>query len=264
MPPLLPPEAHKPPVHPDSSVAAAASALLGSDVLDRLTPRRYNGFGETLPSEGERARVRALLLADATSNARLRRYPHSECFTYRDRQVRLNVEHNLAFRFANRLGECADSKCGCYRLWRPDVRRHFVSVASSLTMTQLLDAGLRDTINRSSRSVRYVTVGSGQLLTDFLILCTLREAGLIIESITAGARRRPTFLRSSAHDLMSTLDSPSAGCSQSIAPMPTTRPKRSGGRHTSSHPLPPPSPPPRAPPPPPPLLPQKSRAPRRL
>ena len=73
------------------------------------------------------------------------------------------------------FGECGDSRCGCYRLWRPEVRerfRHWVVGAAT--------DGLADL-----ERVRYVTVGCGLLLADFEILCGLVERGLTLECVVA-------------------------------------------------------------------------------
>ena len=86
------------------------------------------------------------------------------------------------FRFVERFGECADSKCGCYRPWRPDVRRRFRDACAQLTTTA---SGAIVSAAAARRAVRYVTFCSGQLLTDFELLCALVDRGLQIESIVA-------------------------------------------------------------------------------
>ena len=60
------------------------------------------------------------------------------------------------------------------------MRRHFRDLVVARTEAQL-SVSLGALGNERS-AVRYVTVGSGQLLTDFEILCGLVSAGLEIES----------------------------------------------------------------------------------
>ena len=79
-------------------------------------------------------------------------------------------------KWTTHLGECADAKCGCYRLGRPDVRHRFREFVCERTAEELRGRG---------GVVRYVTVGSGQLLTDWEILSGLERRGLTIESIVA-------------------------------------------------------------------------------
>jgi hypothetical protein len=95
----------------------------------------------------------------------------------------MKTDGDAAMQWVSKLGECADAKCGCYRLWRPDVRRHFRDVVVALTVSQLT-ASL-GALGEQRSAVHYVTLGSGQLLTDMEVLCGLVDAGLVIESILA-------------------------------------------------------------------------------
>jgi hypothetical protein len=79
------------------------------------------------------------------------------------------------------FGECDDSNCGCYRLTNPQARLRFRQLVA-----EVVDSALRDSsLEQSSLPVRYVTLGSGALLTDFEILLDLWSRGLTIESIVA-------------------------------------------------------------------------------
>ena len=60
-------------------------------------------------------------------------------------------------------------------MYRPDIRKHFRDVVSQTTLGQLSRSKLQ--------RLRYVTVGSGSLLTDFEILCALDSLGVAIDSI---------------------------------------------------------------------------------
>lgn len=104
----------------------------------------------------------------------MERHPRSRTYEMRNAQVRI-AQACAGFFWVSEFGECGDSRCGCYRLWRPDVRRRFRENVVKCTLEQLGACG----------RVRYVTVGSGSLLTDFEILCALRAANLIIASIVA-------------------------------------------------------------------------------
>ena len=78
------------------------------------------------------------------------------------------------------FGECADSSCGCYRLREPRVRGRFRNAIVARTNRQL----------GGGAPVRYVSIGSGALLTDVEILSGLVESGHRIEYCT----RVPPFL----------------------------------------------------------------------
>lgn len=158
----------------------SAAALLGADVAASLQPQCYTCDDEDAPAssllpETSRERVRRLLLSDQTVMA-LARIPVNTTHEFRDGQIRLSRHHfSATFEHISKLGECADSRCGCYRLFRPDVRRHFRTIVARLTTAQLQ--------GQPRAGVRYVTIGSGSALTDFEILCALHEAGLRIESV---------------------------------------------------------------------------------
>ena len=90
--------------------------------------------------------------------------------------VRISAPRSL-HALAGDLGECADPRCGCYRLSRPQVRASFRELVVGATCKLVRQAG--------AKHIHYVTVGSGQLLTDFEILCDLWAAGFRVESIIA-------------------------------------------------------------------------------
>ena len=85
------------------------------------------------------------------------------------------------------FGECASDTCGCNRLTRPMVRSSFRDGVLAALSATLAPQGLHMTTDGlvSPPWVRYVTLGSGLLLTDFEILCGLVERGFRIESIVA-------------------------------------------------------------------------------
>mmetsp|Transcript_14152 Transcript_14152/g.23547 ORF Transcript_14152/g.23547 Transcript_14152/m.23547 type:complete len:563 (-) Transcript_14152:205-1893(-) len=173
---LVPPPS-KPISRSASTAAACASLLLGDELFDAYAPTCFTATAGSrkhpLPTDSERKLVRAALLTSPASWSM--QHPRSDTHEFRDGQIR--VKHGPAFRWASELGECADSRCGCYRLWRPDVRRRFREIVRKVTIEQLTASG--------SHRVRYVTVGSGQLLTDFEVLCALTEAGCTIDSVIA-------------------------------------------------------------------------------
>ena len=72
------------------------------------------------------------------------------------------------------LGECADGECGCFRLTKPWVRASFARCVAECAAATL----------GTGKSVRYMTVGCGLLLTDLEVICALQAAGLTIESAT--------------------------------------------------------------------------------
>ena len=92
-------------------------------------------------------------------------------------QVRLAVEASSPLRV---FGECADASCGCYRLKEPRVRARFRNLVVARTAAQLEELSPTG----ATAAVRYVSLGSGSLLTDAEILSGLLARGLAIESIT--------------------------------------------------------------------------------
>lgn len=118
------------------------------------------------PDSAARAEVERAVLSGTASYALL------------DGHVRLSRSNGVGVScWTSGLGECGDRRCGCFRLSRPEVRRrfrHFVAALSDEQMSQ-----------RSRMSVRYMTVGCGQLLADFEIMCDLRSRGYTIESVVA-------------------------------------------------------------------------------
>lgn len=154
-------------------VAPTAASLLGQEVQSGKCFTSGGSASPTLPSSNIKDAIRQHVLSCSQQKA-LSRLPHSRYHEMRNGQVRLR-RTVPGFDFVDKFGECGDSRCGCYRLSRPDVRRNFCHTVAQVTQSQLrrLDAA----------RVRYVTVGSGSLLTDFEILCTLEGLGLSIESV---------------------------------------------------------------------------------
>lgn len=75
------------------------------------------------------------------------------------------------------FGECPDHNCGCNRMREPRVRRRFRNLVVARTVRQLAaQTGV-------ASSVRYVTVGCGNLLSDVEILSGLVERGVRIDYI---------------------------------------------------------------------------------
>ena len=171
---------------PASAVAASAALLLGDDVR-LMAPRVFSGgLGGPRPSADQQIAVRNAIIPPPP--AELGRFPPKQGFEIRDGHVRIKSGSHPAFAWASKLGECGDAKCACFRLWRPDVRRRFVKASVALTLEQFGQKNLHESIHSSQArggSIRYVTVGSGQLLSDFLLLCALVDAGMTIESIIA-------------------------------------------------------------------------------
>ena len=128
----------------------------------------------TGPSPAQYEAIRKFLLESPQSPQAIERHPRSHTYEVRNAQVRI-ARACAGFSWVSEFGECGDTRCGCYRLWRPDVRRRFRENVVRCTVEQLGASG----------QVRYVTVGSGSLLTDFEILCALRASGLTIASIVA-------------------------------------------------------------------------------
>jgi hypothetical protein len=79
------------------------------------------------------------------------------------------------------LGECGDVRCSTFRLCAPRVRAGFAAMVVRRTIAQM--SGSVEGV--APRAVRYVTLGCGQLLADFQILCGMKAAGLQIETIIA-------------------------------------------------------------------------------
>lgn len=149
--------------------------LLGQDFAKDLNGMCFTAGGNEQPpppSQATKADLRRVLMDLA--NDRLQRIPRSSTHELRDGQVRLR-RSVPGFAFVDRLGECGDARCGCYRLFRPDVRQHFRDMVVATTLSDFGRTG--------RRRVRYVTVGSGSLLTDLEVLCALEHAGLVLESI---------------------------------------------------------------------------------
>lgn len=94
----------------------------------------------------------------------------------RDNLVRIAAHPDSAlFHWTNAFGECADAKCGCYRLREPRVRARFRNLVVARTVAQLAASA-----EQAEEGVRYFSIGCGSLLTDVEILAGLREQGVPI------------------------------------------------------------------------------------
>ena len=152
-------------------------SLVGEELAEAYAPaphvftRRQHSTGDPVPSEAERSAVCGWF---AQSVVPKESYAKDSHFEMRDASVRV-ASGTAAFAFASNLGECGDTRCGCYRLWRPEARGSFTRFVAQRAAMCL----------RPGAVVRYCTVGSGQLLADFEALCLLVQAGLKIGSIFA-------------------------------------------------------------------------------
>jgi hypothetical protein len=163
---------------PGNVATRTAEDLLGSELARGLKPlcftsepREGCAIALSLASSVLLANTAEKTLADTDGM----RHPRSETHEVRDGMVRLQLRPELSI--LSKLGECADRKCGCYRLWRPDVRRRFRQSVCRLV-------GEQGSVTAGA-GVRYVTLGGGSLLSDAEILCALTRAGRRIESIVA-------------------------------------------------------------------------------
>ena len=157
-----------PPAHSSShdGVSVSAASLLGLSVQD-LWPRTFRRPATLAPSEGDKRRLREYILRQHAGGVH----------EMRRGSVRL-MTRGWPFSLADGLsafGECGDSRCGCYRMWRPEVRGRFCRWVGEAAAEGF----------EALTAVRYVTVGCGQLLTDLEVLLGLEERGLAIESIIA-------------------------------------------------------------------------------
>ena len=172
---LPPPNESKPlqtTLPPPHFTPPTAASLLGIDFAKGLGGECFTCGGEAAPARSAKLALQEALLSN--SNRQLDRRPRSDKHVLRGGMVRLSPRLP-AFNFVDKLGECGDARCGCYRLYRPDIRKHFRDVVSQTTLGQLSRSKLQ--------RLRYVTVGSGSLLTDFEILCALDSLGVAIDSI---------------------------------------------------------------------------------
>lgn len=98
---------------------------------------------------------------------------------YEHRSGSVRLHHGLGSMissYCGALGECGDSGCGCYRLSHPRSRGDFQAM-----VIEKMAASYKT----SYKPVRLVTLGSGQLLTDFHILAGLVHRGVAIEQVVA-------------------------------------------------------------------------------
>ena len=140
-----------------------------------------------VPSDSQRREIAQKLLVEA-----LKDDTSASTHELRDGCVRVR-KSGLVGVYCCDLGECGDTKCGCFRLKLPSGRRRFRQLVAQRVDEDLRAAAdaqriLHDT-NSSTGSaapgVRAVTIGSGGLLTDFEILLDLWSRGQRIESLVA-------------------------------------------------------------------------------
>jgi len=103
----------------------------------------------------------------------LRRAPH-EIFTLRGGRCALVAQNASSVQDLLALGECGDRSCGCSRTNRPWVRPAFYTEISERCKNSEMRGA----------PIRYLSVGSGALLSDLSVVCTLMDAGITVESIT--------------------------------------------------------------------------------
>lgn len=168
----------------DANVGVGACSVLRIEVPSSTAARDYTRT-DAVTSPGLRAAVARTLL-DA---------PHTEetLFCVRDGSLRIAAQSVPAdvFPRVSRLGECSDTSCGCHRPTHPAVRQRFRDYAAAVATetlrtlslaSQLL--GLESGVG-GARGLRFVGIGSGELLTEFELLCAAREVHQVpIESIS--------------------------------------------------------------------------------
>ena len=154
-------------------------------VAELMLPEHAEFTSSVAPPPDVRSAVRRVLLASPTS---------PDSYEERDGSIRVSERHGT--QVAERtcaLGECADVTCGCNRLKRPKVRQRFrdgvvaaiteaLSISDASITAAQASGGGGGSSKQGARAlqtpVRYVTLGSGLLLTDFEILCGLVDQGL--------------------------------------------------------------------------------------
>ena len=102
-----------------------------------------------------------------------------EVFVTFKNELRLGYDVNSTIaaervgRWVNALGECADPGCPCSRAQRPGVREAFRVHVTALATIAL----------RGRSSIRYTSLASGMLLTDFEMLVALEDTGCAVSQI---------------------------------------------------------------------------------
>ena len=164
-----------PPVHSCSPAERAGSTQSKSPVPSPRPPGMPI-FDETASSSGSMA------APDEATRLLVRRelLSATAVFEHRDGQVRLrpssaaSAPASAVATWVGSFGECPDSGCGCYRLGEPRVRGRF---------RNLVVSRLAEQYAQQQRPVRYASIGCGSLLSDFEVLCGLRERKVVLEHI---------------------------------------------------------------------------------
>ena len=186
----------------DSPCAVDVGPADVQDYLVRWQERILRADDDTMSESAcASAFSRRSRIASTTESASARcassRIDETRCFESREGNTRISLDGvgRQAFAFVREFGECGSPGCGCNRLEAPQCRRHFreLVVARGATELQASEQG----------AVRLVTLGAGNLLTDFEILLGLWSRGLTIESIVRRRRARlasfPPCLLASVH-----------------------------------------------------------------
>ena len=159
------------PAAPADDVGACLSPLHGMPVEEVA---QFREFSSTTPplDRGQLDRAaRCLLRAERRAGGGSHLALDGAMARLRPRSAPADV-HALLRPF----GECADLSCGCCRLVLPHVRPRFRDCVAALVAERWAQHG--------SPAVRYVTIGSGQLLLDVEILLSLSlEHALTIETV---------------------------------------------------------------------------------
>jgi hypothetical protein len=211
-PPPPPPPPPPAPAYRAGNPPPPRSGMPYSDEVNWVGPILESGPGtddspvaaDDVPTSDEalRIEVRRMLLTPE----------YAMQFAHRDGYVKIHSKRESFRHWTQDFGECADRKCGCYRLRvGSNVRTKFRNLVVKRTVEQFNEAQVaqfrdalaevegpggiaaasdrlrfpssEDTRGCGARGVRYVSIGCGRLLTDFEILCGLQEKGLAIESI---------------------------------------------------------------------------------
>lgn len=133
-----------------------------------------------IPSDSQRSDVAERLLVKALEDD-----TSASTHEFRDGCVRIKQSAGVFAAFCRDFGECGDASCGCYRLKQPSGRRRFRSLVAQRTDEAIRAEAALVHARQHLPGVRYVTIGSGGLLTDFEILLDLWTRGLRIDSIVA-------------------------------------------------------------------------------
>ena len=166
---------------PRPKPSSGAAVKVRPTIISRPLPPPMPFFDSTRTDE-------ALQGVDAETHTLLQRHVLSESTEYEEfGLVRVRPAVPALGRWTCHFGECADPKCGCYRLKEPRVRRRFRNLVVNHTHLQLTHtADATDAPEEAGTpppAARYVTIGCGSLLTDVEILLGLAARGLAIAHI---------------------------------------------------------------------------------